>query len=119
VTNAPKAKGTAAETAVVTFLRANGFPHVERRALSGSQDRGDVAGIPGLVIEVKDEVATGRPRLGVWLNEAIREAERDGQPAGKEMAVVWHKRRGNMSAADWYVTMDGWTFLEFLKEWTG
>ena len=52
--NPSKAKGTAWETAVVDYLRANGHPHAERRALSGNTDRGDIAGVPGVVIECKN-----------------------------------------------------------------
>jgi hypothetical protein len=107
--SAAKAKGTAAETAVVRFLQDEYHPHVERRALAGKADRGDVAGIPGLVIEVK---AAARMELAAWLDEARREA------SGTEFAVVWHKRRGKGSPGDWYVTMDGRTFTQWLKEWT-
>ena len=53
MTGRPKDIGTAAETAVVRFLRDNGFPLAERRALHGSTDRGDITGTPGLVWEVK------------------------------------------------------------------
>jgi hypothetical protein len=114
--NASKAKGTAAETAVVRFLRANGYPHAERRALAGAQDRGDVAGIPGLMIEVKNEA---RLRLAEWLDEALTEAGRKPhQVEGFGVGVVWHKRRGKSSPGDWYVTMDGWVFLELLERWT-
>jgi len=49
--SAARAKGTAWETAIVGYLRGRGAPHAERRALNGSNDRGDIAGIPGLVIE--------------------------------------------------------------------
>jgi hypothetical protein len=111
--SAAKAKGTAAETAVVRFLQANGYPHCERRALAGAQDRGDVAGIPGIVIEVK---AAARLELAGWVDEAVKEALRpDGQ---FEVPVVWHKRRGYTNPGDWYVTMDGCAFLALLKEWT-
>ena len=48
-----RAKGTAWESALVKWLRANGFPHAERRALHGAHDKGDITGIPGLVIEAK------------------------------------------------------------------
>jgi len=55
-----KQKGTAAETAVVRYLRSlnfqhagPAFPNAERRALSGGKDMGDIAGIPDTVIEVK------------------------------------------------------------------
>jgi Holliday junction resolvase len=113
--SASKAKGTAAETAVVRFLQANGYPHAERRALAGAQDRGDIAGIPGLVIEVKNERAM---KLAAWIAEA--DAERYNLPARPGMAeasVVWHKRRGKTDPGDWYVTMTGWAFLAFLEEW--
>ena len=106
--SAAKAKGTAAETAVVRFLQANGYPHCERRALAGAQDRGDVAGIPGIVIEVK---AAARLELAAWVDEAVKEAL-------FEVPVVWHKRRGYTNPGDWYVTMDGCAFLALLKEWT-
>ncbi len=49
-----KQKGTAAETAVVKYLKANGFPKAERRALQGSLDKGDISGIDDVVLEVKD-----------------------------------------------------------------
>src|SRR5690606_27104000 len=45
--------GTRAETAVVRYLRANGFEHAERRALRGRQDAGDITGTPGICWEVK------------------------------------------------------------------
>jgi|HubBroStandDraft_1064217.scaffolds.fasta_scaffold28870_2 hypothetical protein len=110
--SAAKAKGTAAETAVVRFLQANGYPHCERRALAGAQDRGDVAGIPGIVIEVK---AAARLELAAWVDEAEVEVLNNDQD---EVPVVWHKRRGYTNPGDWYVTMDGCAFLALLKEWT-
>jgi hypothetical protein len=111
--SAAKAKGTAAETAVVRFLQANGYPHAERRALAGAQDRGDVAGIPGLVIEVK---AAARMELAAWLDESAAESVRPD--LDEDLPVVWHKRRGKGSPGDWYVTMDGWAFLALLERWT-
>jgi len=107
--SASKAKGTAAETAVVRFLQANGHPGAERRALAGAQDRGDVAGIPGVVIEVKD---CQRMELAAWMNELARET-----PVG-ELGVVWHKRRGHTLPGAWYVTMTGATFVALLEGWT-
>ena len=46
MTNRPKAIGTAAETAVVRYLAAHGFPAAERRALHGATDLGDITGTP-------------------------------------------------------------------------
>ena len=109
MTNRAKAKGTAAETAVVGYLREQGWPHAERRTLAGNQDKGDLAGIPGLVVEVKD---CQRLEFGPWL----REAQVERANAGAEYGVVWAKRRGTRNPADWYVLMDGDTFTRLLKD---
>jgi hypothetical protein len=101
--NRSKTKGTAAESAVVGYLATHGFPDAERRALNGSQDRGDVAGVPGTCIEVK---AHRELELAAWLDEALRE----GRMANASVTVVWHKRRGKTNPGEWYVTMTGDTF---------
>lgn len=110
--NAAKSRGTRAETAVVRALRAAGFVHAERRALNGNQDRGDIAGIPGLVIEVKNHA---RLTLAEWVAEMETERDRDGARYG----VVWHKRRGRANPHDWYVTMTGQDFLRLLADCYG
>lgn len=103
-----KAKGTAAETAVVGYLRDQGALHVERRALSGTQDRGDVAGIPGIVTEVKNVSRDGLPS---WIDEAEVEKVNDGAV----LAVVWHKRIRKGSPGEWFVTMKGSQWVEVLR----
>lgn len=108
--SASRRKGTSAESAVVAYLRGHGWPLAERRAPSGARDRGDVAGVPGVVVEVKDRA---RLDLAGWVDEAG--AERGH--AGARLAVVWHKRRGRGSPAGWYVTMIGATFVELLAGW--
>jgi len=107
-----KNKGTAAETAVVRFLRAAGFTQAERRTLSGAQDRGDIAGVPGVVIEVKN---CARQELPAWVAEA--ELERDNDRAS--LGVVWHKRRGTTDPGRWFVTMSGDQFAALLREQQG
>lgn len=107
--SAAKKKGTAAETAVVNYLRSAGFVQTERRALNGTNDRGDVAGIPGTVIEVKNHA---RAELAAWLDEAETERRNDGAA----VAAVWHKRRGKGDPADWFVTMTGAQFTNLLRE---
>jgi hypothetical protein len=106
-----KAKGTAFETAVVNCLRNWGFVAAERRALHGANDKGDITGLPGVVIEVKNQRAMD---LAGW----VREAEREGEAAHADLAVVWHKRRGKASAEDAYVTMNGASFLALLAAWS-
>lgn len=100
-------KGTKWESAIVDYLRANGVPHAERRAKNGAKDRGDVAGIPGVVIEGKN---ARRDELAAWVDEAEVERANDGA----DLAVVWHHRRGKASPADGYVTMTGATLLRLL-----
>jgi len=110
--NRSKAKGTTAETAVVRFLQAIGFPYAERRTLNGTHDRGDIAGIPSVVIEVKN---CARQELPAWIAEAERERDNDNATLG----VVWHKRRGKTDPADWFVTMSGAQFAALLREQQG
>ncbi len=107
-----KAKGTAAESAVVAYLRGLHWPHAERRASNGAHDRGDVTlgNGAGVVIEVKN-------RRDLALAEWVDEAAVEGTNAHADVAVVWHKRRGKGSPADWYVTMTGATFAELLRGW--
>lgn len=105
-----RARGTAWESAIVAFLQSAGFGYAERRALSGARDKGDITGLPGVVIEAKNE---SRTDLSGWLNEAHTERGN----AGADIGVVWFKRRGKASAADGYVLMDGATFAALLYEW--
>jgi Holliday junction resolvase len=64
-----KAKGTKAETDTVNYLRES-FPTVERRTLSGSKDKGDIAGIPNCVGEVK---AAKDLKIPAWQRETLTE----------------------------------------------
>jgi hypothetical protein len=107
--NRPKIRGTAAETAVVNYLERAGWIHAERRALHGNVDKGDVAGIPQVCIEVKDCKSL---TFGPWLKEAL--VERDN--AGADVGAVWAKRRGHLDPKDWFVVMDGDTFTRLLRE---
>lgn len=107
--NRPKIKGTAAETAVVNYLRRRYWPHAERRALAGSVDKGDISGVINVCIEVKD---CKQLTFGPWLKEAL--TERDN--AGVDIGAVWAKRRGHLDPKDWFVVMDGDTFTRLLHE---
>lgn len=93
-----KQKGTAAETAVVNWLIGKGRTHVERRSLNGSSDRGDIAGLPGVVIEVKNHA---RMELSQWLSELEVEIANDKAETG----VVIHKKKGTTDVGKWYATM--------------
>ncbi len=96
----PKDIGTAAETAVVNYLRENGWPSAERRALHGNTDLGDVTGTPGLVWEVKggDAAKTASDRQILdWLDET--EAERANDRAAFGLLITARYRK---STGDWW-----------------
>lgn len=95
-----KAKGTAAESVVVSFLSQNGFPYAERRALSGGEDKGDITGIPGICIEVK---ACQTYLFSSWMKET--EVERENAKADYGILVVKPKGFGGMRAGQWWAIM--------------
>lgn len=107
--NRSKARGTSWESAIVNFLVDQGWPYCERRTLSGAQDKGDIAGIPGVMIEAK---STKTITLGTFIKEV--EVEQDNAKA--RVGVAWIKRVGKSSPADGYVVMTGTQFAYLLKE---
>lgn len=106
--------GTKWESEIVRALIAHGWPHAERRRLAGARDRGDIAGVAGVVIEAKN---TNELRLSEAVNEARAEALNDNTGVfGVSHGVAWLKRKGKSTAEDGYVVMDGATFMALLKE---
>jgi hypothetical protein len=101
-----KQAGTKFESDVVRYLRERlGDDRIERRAKSGSKDRGDIAGVrtalgERVVIECKD---VARLNLSGWVDEADIERGNDDAAVG----LVAHKRRGYGPAqmGSTYVTM--------------
>lgn len=95
-----KAKGTAAETAVVNLLKATHWPYAERRALKGGKDCGDTTGHPGLVFEVK---AATTLQIPAWLRETEQERVNDGADFG--ILVVKAPGVGHQNARNWFAVM--------------
>lgn len=108
-----KSKGRDWENAICGFLGENGYPQAERRRLNGVNDRGDIAGFPGLVIEAKHEKSYKLPE---WVKEAKQEAFNDGKgtPLGSSNWVVWARRNGKPDPGDGFVIMDGYQFKRWL-----
>jgi hypothetical protein len=107
--SASKQKGTSWESAIVQFLKDNGVPYAERRTLNGTKDRGDIAGIPGVVIEAKNEK---RIDLASYANETATETRNDGAHIG----AAWIKRPRHTSPGAGYVLIDGHTLIRLLTE---
>lgn len=104
-----KAKGTAAETAVVKYLRDNGFPYAERRALTGNYDQGDITGCGPVVFEVKNHKTMD---LATWVAELVEEIHNANAMTGTVVA----KKRGTTYPGEWYAIMPFSLFVELLKE---
>lgn len=98
MTNRSKQKGTAYETELVTYLRSRGWVHAERRTLSGSNDRGDITGIVGVVIEAKNHKTFDLPG---WLNELEAEVAN----AQADIGLLFVRRRGTTDRGRDYVVM--------------
>ena len=104
MTNRPKAIGTAAETAVVRYLAAHGFPAAERRALHGATDLGDITGTPSLCWEVKGGDAAkdaSDKQVAAWSDEAREEAGNAGATYG--FLIVQRRQKG---VRDWWAVLD-------------
>jgi hypothetical protein len=94
--NRPKRIGTDFENAVVDCLHGFGFVGAERRALAGTKDRGDIAGVPGVVIDAKN---WGTYDIPGWL----RELDAEVANADARTGAVWVKQRGKASAEHGYI----------------
>jgi Holliday junction resolvase len=107
VSTKAKAKGTTAEREVVRYLQ-NWWPAAERRALSGNKDRGDVAGIADLVVEVK---AAAQQRLTEWWRETL--VEMQNAEAARCLLVV---KRPYKPVAQWDAYLPAYQIPGFLGE---
>ncbi|QRQ65180.1 hypothetical protein [Corynebacterium kroppenstedtii] len=100
-----KKAGTAFETAVATYLAEElDSDFIERRRLSGANDRGDITGVRDsrgqrLCIECKNY--GGQLEPGTWVKEAHIEMGNDSAVAG----VVVAKRKGTTNPGAQYVLM--------------
>ena len=79
-----KQAGTRWESAIVD-LASRGWRHAERRAKTGALDKGDITGVPGVVIEAKDVAK-------ISLAEFLREAQVEAENAGALVGAAWIKR---------------------------
>lgn len=85
----PKDIGTDAERAVVRYLKANGWPHAERRALRGNDDAGDITGTPGLCWEVKSR---NRQVTDTEIADWLAETDDERVNAGADLGVLVVRR---------------------------
>ena len=104
--NPSKAKGTSAESAVVKYMRLNGFGGADRQPLRGNRDAGDIGLTAGIVIEVKahKSAGTGQPAAG-QLFDWMAQAECERVNAGAAMCPLIVKRSGTLDVGRWWAYM--------------
>jgi hypothetical protein len=108
VSNPAKRKGDSFERLIVEYLRSEGYT-VDRTRAGWSDDRGDIHGIEGVVLECKNHKTLAIP---AWLEELRIEMVN----AGCDMGAVVHKRRGSQEGADQYATLPLRLFVQLLKK---
>lgn len=94
-----KDKGTRAETAVVRLAQEMGWPYAERRALQGGKDRGDIAGVLGVTIQVKD---VERKSIGKWQQDTLEQSFNDNT---NTCMLVVKTYRKNVRQWDTYIPL--------------
>ena len=108
--NPNKRKGDAAERLTVQWLRDKGYIHAERAYGAGrNDDVGDIDGIPGVCIEVKDH---GKHTLA----EFIAELEVEMKNSHADTGVVIIKRRGTTDVDQWYALTKCSIWVDLLRE---
>jgi hypothetical protein len=113
------ALGTAHESAIVTWLRENGWPHADRRVKKGSKDEGDIRladGVP-VTIEAKTYKAkTSDPlHLAQWLRELADEIENSGSETG----AVFAKRRGTTDVGEYFAILTVRQYMDLITRLYG
>ena len=107
MTSASKAKGSKAELDVVKWLK-QWFPYADRRLAGATLDKGDISGIPGVTIEIKNHA---KMDLAGWVAELETEMKNDSAWTG----TVLHKRKGTTDVGRWYSTQPASVWIELLR----
>lgn len=110
-----KRKGSSFEGQVASYLATALDCDIERRALAGTNDRGDIS---GLLINGKRTVVECKAEKSLRVPEYLREAEAERQNDFAKFGVVVSKRRGvgEANMGDQLVLMTLDTFCRIVKE---
>jgi len=109
MTSPQKRKGSSAELAVAKWLNKLGWIQAERSRAGWTDDRGDIDGMPGVCIEVKNEKRIDLPG---YLRELAVEMENAKAWTGSVIV----KRRGSTDVNDWYAVMPALVWAQLLLE---
>jgi hypothetical protein len=119
MTNKPKNIGTAAETAVVRYLRANGWANADRLVLRGRKDIGDITIQWPIVIELKAGHAAENASDG-QVEKWLEETNNERLHADYQLGALVMKRKGfsAANAGSWWVVMEAGQYDD-LRAWAG
>jgi hypothetical protein len=109
MTSPQKRKGSSAELAVAKWLNKLGWTQAERSRAGWTDDRGDIDGMPGVCIEVKNEKRIDLPGY-------LRELAVEMENAKAWTGTVIVKRRGSTDVSDWYAVMPASVWAKLLLE---
>jgi Holliday junction resolvase len=96
-------KGQRAEREMVLWLRRNGYPDARRYLSGDGLQPGDIDGVPGVTIEVKNCKMLAIP---AWLEQVHAEAAPGSVP------VVAVRRPGLTDPGDWWAVLRWREFME-------
>lgn len=91
-------RGLDAERQLATYLREQGWPEARRAVVTGSSlaaDPGDIAGVPGVIVSVKNTKAAAWPKWWAELDAMLA-----ADPAA--LGVIVEKRHGHANPGDWW-----------------
>ena len=109
MTSPQKRKGSSADLAVAKWLNKLGWTQAERSRAGWTDDRGDIDGMPGVCIEVKNEKRIDLPGY-------LRELDVEMTNAKAWTGAVIVKRRGSTDVNDWYAVMPASVWAQLLLE---
>jgi len=98
---ASRDRGANAERAVVNWLRNNGYPDARRHHGADGRAPGDIMGVAGVTIEVKDRASSSFP---TWRAQLLAET-----PAG-DTPILVRRTRGVTDVGQWDAEIPWWTW---------
>lgn len=104
-------KGYAGEAPVLQYLQDRGFYRTYRRRSQGTQDQGDIGGIDGLALEIKNH---GVYKLAEWIKEMVKEKATAG--ARSAALIIKPRNIGASKVEKWWVVLELGDYVTLLKD---
>lgn len=103
-------KGYAGEAPVLRYLKLRGFYRAYRTRAQGTNDKGDIGGIDGVALEIKNH---GVYKFAEWMREIHR--EKINARATTSALIVKPRGVGGSMVGDWWVLTSLEEYTDLLK----